>query len=319
MSEWVDFAAIKRSVEIVQVLRRYRVRLKAVGKNHLRGSCPLPTHGSPHSRESFQVDATKNVWSCHSASCCQARQGKVGGNVLDLVACMESCSIREAALRLKGWTDPVETSGRQKELASKEIRAVEEDLPPLALLPFRLRLEWHPYLEQRGIERQTAAAFGVGYYAGRGWMQGRVAFPIQDEQGQLVGYAGRSVDGRDPRYLFPPGFRKSQVVFNLYRAAATQAGWAIVVEGFFDCLKVHQAGYDNVVALMGVSASPRQSELLRSRFGELLLMLDGDEAGRQASAALARKWPGARIVAIPRTRQPDQLSSREIEEILRVP
>jgi len=70
MSEWVDFAAIKRNVEIAQVLRRYRVlRLRAEGKNHLRGGCPLPTHGSRCSRESFQVDTAKNVWSCHSASC----------------------------------------------------------------------------------------------------------------------------------------------------------------------------------------------------------------------------------------------------------
>ena len=315
MSEWVDFAAIKRNVEIAQVLRRYRVRLKRVGKNQWRGSCPLPTHVSRYSRESFQVDTAKNAWSCHSASCCQARRGKIGGNVLDLVACLESCSIREAALRLKDWGDSV---GRKKELASKEMRVVEEDLPRLTPLPFSLRLWWHPYLEQRGIERLTAALFGVGYYAGSGLMQGRVAFPIQDEHGQLVGYAGRSVDGREPRYLFPPGFRKSQVVFNLHRAVETRAGWAIVVEGFFDCLKVHQAGYHNVVALMGVSGSASQSELLRSYFAELVLMLDGDEAGRQGSAVLAKRWQAARITAVPWGRQPDQLSSREIQDILRV-
>jgi hypothetical protein len=74
------------------------------------------------------------------------------------------------------------------------------------------------------------------------------------------------MDSREPRYLFPPGFRKSQVVFNLHRAvksAARQGGVAIVVEGFFDCLKVHQAGYGNVVALMGASGSDRQAELGR--------------------------------------------------------
>lgn len=315
MSEWVDFAVIKRNVEVAQVLRRYRVRLKPVGKNQWRGNCPLPTHSSRYSRESFQVDTAKNVWSCHSASCCQARQGKVGGNVLDLVAYLESCSIREAALRLKVWGT---SAGQTKELVSKEMRGVEEHLPPLAPLPFSLRLWWHPYLEERGIERQTAAWFGVGYYAGSGLMRGRVAFPIQDEHGQLVGYAGRRVDSREPRYLFPSGFRKSQVVFNLHRAVATQAGWAIVVEGFFDCLKVHQAGYVNVVALMGVSASPRQWQLLRSHFGELVLMLDGDEAGRRASVVLAKRWPVARINAVPWGRQPDQLSTCEIQEILRV-
>ena len=68
------------------------------------------------------------------------------------------------------------------------------------------------------------------------------------------------MDGREPRYLFPPGFRKSQVVFDFHRAVeavARRGGVAIVVEGFFDCLKVHQAGYGNVVALMGASLSVR--------------------------------------------------------------
>ena len=103
-SQWVDFTAIKESVDIEQVLEHYRVRLKRVRKDYLRGLCPLPTHGSKQSRESFGVDTGRKVWACHSTSCCQARQGKVGGNILDLVACMEACSIREAALRLRAWS-----------------------------------------------------------------------------------------------------------------------------------------------------------------------------------------------------------------------
>src|SRR5215467_7846463 len=61
----------------------------------------VPTHGSERSRESFSVHTAKNVWACHSASCREARQGCVGGNVLDLVALLERCSIREAALHLQ--------------------------------------------------------------------------------------------------------------------------------------------------------------------------------------------------------------------------
>jgi DNA primase len=146
-----------------------------------------------------------------------------------------------------------------------------------------------------------------------------MVFPIHDEGGELVAYAGRTMDGREPRYLFPPGFRKSQVVFNLHRAvesAARQGGVGIVVEGFFDCLKVHQAGYGNVVALMGASISDRQSELLDT-FRELVVMLDGDEAGRRASRVLAARWPAASMAWVPAGWQPDQLSSEEIERILR--
>jgi DNA primase len=187
-------------------------------------------------------------------------------------------------------------------------------------LSFTLRLQWHPYLEQRGIRRQTASWFGAGYYGGSGFLRGRMVFPIHDERGELVAYAGRAMDDREPRYLFPPGFRKSQVVFNLHRAvesAAGQGGVAIVVEGFFDGLKVHQAGYGNVVALLGASLSERQSKLLDTYFRELVVMLDGDETGRRASRALAARWPDAYMAWVPAGWQPDQLSHDQIQEVLR--
>ena len=89
MSQWVDFRALKQGLSIEQVLALYRIALERVGHNQLRGHCPLPTHRSEQSRESFSVDTAKNVWACHSASCCEARQRRVGGNVLDLVALLE--------------------------------------------------------------------------------------------------------------------------------------------------------------------------------------------------------------------------------------
>ena len=89
------------------------------------------------------------------------------------------------------------------------------------------------------------------------------------------------------------------------------------MEGFFDCLKVHQAGYGNVVALMGASVSDRQAELLDTHFRELVVMLDGDAAGRRASRVLAARWPAAHMAWVPAGWQPDQLSSEEIEGILR--
>jgi DNA primase len=140
-------------------------------------------------------------------------------------------------------------------------------------------------------------------------------FPIHNSGGQLVAYAGRAIDDSEPRYLFPPGFRKSQVIFNFHHAAAESARRVIVVEGFFDCLRVHQFGYRNVVALMGVSLSEVQEKLLLDRFQELMLMLDGDEAGQRASQQLAARLRGKvllSMVGVPSGRQPDQLSSAEI-------
>ena len=146
----------------------------------------------------------------------------------------------------------------------------------------------HPYLTQRGISPATAQLFGVGMYHGTGFLAGRCVIPIRDEKSQLVAYAGRAVNGEEPKYRFPAGFRKSQVLFNLDRAMQTGGRNVIVVEGFFDALKVHQAGHPAVVALMGSSFSQRQSELLLSHFASVTLMLDGDEPGRRAAEVIAQ-------------------------------
>jgi hypothetical protein len=76
-----------------------------VNANTLRGKCPLPTHGSEKSKESFTATLTKGVggaWACQSQSCITKR-GRVGGNVLDFVAAMESCSVRDAAIKLQTY------------------------------------------------------------------------------------------------------------------------------------------------------------------------------------------------------------------------
>jgi DNA primase len=208
-NRWVDFRELKSGIGIEQVLASYDVELQRVGHNQLRGRCPLPTHRSEQSRKSFSVDTAKNVWACHSNSCCEVRQGRVGGNVLDLFALLEGCTIHDAALRLQGRGVGRRAGSNigEQALASKGSSAITgPDAPPP--LRFSLRPRWHPYLADRSVHPSTAASFGIGYYAGSGFLRHRIVFPIHDSEGQLVAYAGRSIDDSEPRYLFPPGFRK---------------------------------------------------------------------------------------------------------------
>jgi DNA primase len=176
----------------------------------------------------------------------------------------------------------------------------------------------HPYLAKRGISPATARLFGVGMYDGNGFLAGRCVIPLRDERSQLVAYAGRAVNGEEPKYRFPVGFKKSQVLFNLHRATQSGGDHVILVEGFFDALKVHQAGHA-VVALMGASFSQRQSELLLSHFARVTLMLDGDETGRRAAemiAQLLKPTVSVHKVELPQGVQPDQLSSPQINALL---
>ena len=138
--------------------------------------------------------------------------------------------------------------------------------------------------------------------------------PIHDEHGFLVAYAGRSIDGTEPEYRFPARFRKSIVLFNLHRAVGSGDS-VIVVEGFFDAVNVHQAGLPCVVALMGCSLSCRQEELLQQHFREVVLLLDGDNAGRRAGEGIAQRLVSkvsTRLVELPSGIQPDMLSADQI-------
>lgn len=312
---WVDFKQLKADVAIEEVLAHYGVQLRRIGATERRGRCPLPTHTSWRSRDSFAVNIARNVWSCRSLSCMEARGGRAGGNILDFVALMESCSIRDAALRLQQW------SGAAPERfilprVSRPDPAVTSENPPL-----RFSLQYidarHSYLVSRGVMLQTIRTFGLGLYTGKGLLRGRVVIPIHNASGELIAYAGRAIDGQEPKYRFPAGFRKSRVLFNLHRAIATNTSTVIVVEGFFDTIAVHQAGYPAVVALMGSTLSACQADLLVSHAEQALLMLDGDAAGQQGTDAILRLL-ASRIpvvaIALQHGQQPDQLTAAEIHD-----
>jgi DNA primase len=315
-AEWVDFKSVKAKVSMETVLSHYDVRLRRVGVDEFRGKCPLPAHSSARSNDSFSVSFTRNAWSCQSASCIAARSGRVGGNVFHFVAEMERCSIREAALRLdRSLTEnllPLVTPGNRE-----PVPYASENRP----LSFTLRNidHQHSYVISRGLSAQTARYFGVGYYDGNGLLRGRIVIPIHNEYGELVAYSGRAIDEAEPKYRLPAGFRKSHVLFNLHRAIQSRDRTLILVEGFFDTFKTHQAGHRNVAALMGSKLSDRQAGLIGTYFDQVILMLDADEAGKAATAAAGTALSAnlsVQIVELASGTQPDQLASQEINQLL---
>jgi DNA primase len=335
MSAWVDFNAVKKAVSLEMVIHHYGIELRKVGAGTLRGKCPLPMHGEDHkNRASFTATLTKGVggvWACQSTSCIKARDGKKGGNALDLVATMEGCSIRDAAVKLAEWfrvqSGPAPERGPASntksempaELVSKEKKEGREE----GNKPLTFTLQGidhaHPYVVGRGITTETAKRFGVGVFGGKGTMQGRCVIQIHNGKGELLAYAGRAIDESEPKYKFPAGFQKSAELYNLHRAVDLNkvggTGTVVVVEGFFGCIKVHEAEYP-CVALMGSSLGEKQGNDLAEYFTSVVLMFDGDEAGRQATdeciVKLARRGLWVKAVFLGEGKQPDMLSSEEI-------
>jgi DNA primase len=336
--DWVSFEEIKKTVPLAKAIEHYGIPLRRVNANSLRGKCPLPMHGSEKSKESFTATLNRGVggaWACQSQSCAKVR-GRVGGNVLDFVAAMEQCSVRDAAIKLQIWF-LVPAAGGGPVLVSKEPHAeVSAGKEPEAKhvsenrngveesesnkpLSFSLQNvdHFHPYLTERGVTEETAKTFGIGFFPGKGSMHDRIVIPIHNPKGELVAFAGRSIDGSEPRYNFPAGFHKSLELFNLHRVRGEVS--VVLVEGFFDCIKVTQAGYP-CVALMGSTMSKAQEELLREHFGQVVVMLDGDEAGRGASVEIADRLKcvvyQVQVVELPDSVQPDQLSDGELQRCL---
>ena len=338
-TNYVDFRTVKQTVSILQILDHYGLtsRLKrSQNGESLTGACPLHNGTNP---TQFRVSVKKNCWNCFG-DC------KSGGNILDFVSRREECTIREAAILISEWfglsnaeageqrsSNP--SSPREDDSAGKNSRpgkrtAASLDVgeganKPLGFELTKLDAE-HPYLKERGLTADTIARFGLGF-CGSGSMSGRVVIPIHNVKGKIVAYAGRSPgepEGDSPKYKLPAGFKKSAELFNLHRAIEESDDQPLViVEGFFDCMKLAQHGYNRTVALMGSTLSPNQEELVRQNTTSetrILLMLDEDEAGRAARAEIVQRLAVGRFVKIARlpedASQPEGLSAEELFQLI---
>jgi len=118
--------------------------------------------------------------------------------------------------------------------------------------------------------------------------RGRAMFPIRDPQGRCIAFGGRVLPGSDDpaKYINSPEtplFSKSSMLYGLdtAREAMAASRRAIVVEGYTDCLAARQAGIGDVVAVLGTALGERHAKLIRRYADRIVLLLDGDDAGRR--------------------------------------
>jgi DNA primase len=335
-SPFVDFKAVKAAITMEQVLERYGILDKFKrGTDSLNGPCPIHRGSNP---TQFRVSISKNIWNCFS-------ECKHGGNVLDFIAEMEDASIHAAALKAIEWfkldlesvsadrdgAGEVGETAPATKPAARSATGTATSPPPVEKgapnTPLKFRLDKldrkHPYLIERGLTEETIIDFGIGYCS-KGMMEGRVVIPIHNAKGEVMAYTGR-FPGEPPdedteKYKLPPGFRKMQELFNIDRASKEPADEPlIIVEGFFGCMKIHQAGHRKVVALMGSTMSLTQEELIRQH-SQVILMLDEDDAGRAGREDMAVRLAKFVFVKIhvfaEEGQQPDKLSVEDMQQLL---
>jgi len=317
MAEAGSFAErVKQQADIVRVVGEY-VRLKKAGKD-FSGLCPFHQEKTP----SFTVSPLKQIFYCFGC-------GK-GGDVFNFVMEMEKCEFPEA-LRIVaekcGISIPHPKERSAEERKENQQRAVLVEMHREAQTFFVKQLEGtlegkaaRAYLEDRGMDKNALARFGIGYAPSGGDLllrhfkskynekllvdsglisrdQGgklfdrfrrRITFPISNESGKVVAFGCRSLGDDQPKYLNSPEtpiYSKSNVLYHLDRAkeGIRREDFAILVEGYMDAIAVARAGISNVVASCGTSLAEPQIKLLGRFTRRVIVNYDPDAAGQSAT------------------------------------
>lgn len=147
------------------------------------------------------------------------------------------------------------------------------------------------YLLAKGYPIEAITESGLVRRSRRGdlyidFLRNRIIFPIHDLSGRIIGFGGRLISGEGPKYLNSAEnrvFSKRFHLFGLYhgREAIRSASEVILVEGYMDCLALHQYGIANVVATLGTAFTREQAKLIKRFTETVLVMYDGDEAGQR--------------------------------------
>ena len=170
------------------------------------------------------------------------------------------------------------------------------------------------------IERETPRAGSEPWYDR---FRDRIMFPIRNPRGHMLGFGGRVLEGGEPKYLNSPEtalFHKGQELYGLHeiRLARTSLKRLVIVEGYMDVVRLHQAGIACAVATLGTATTPEHLKRAFRLVSEVVFAFDGDRAGRAAAwRALQNALPEARdgremrFLFLPDGEDPDSLVGHE--------
>ncbi|MGB8519660.1 MAG: DNA primase, partial [Candidatus Tumulicola sp.] len=188
-------------------------------------------------------------------------------------------------------------------------------------------------LERAGVGLSVAASAGLlkpgqrGYYD---FYRDRLMVPTYSTTGEVIAFGGRALGDGEPKYLnttTTPVYVKGRHLYalNVARRAAQADRTLIVVEGYLDCIALHQAGFKNTVAALGTAFTPEQATELRKYADYVFLCFDGDAAGSAAatkavdiaSKSIEHAGSAVRIVMLPPGDDPDGFVRRSGAEAFR--
>ena len=335
-----DVERVRDHADIVQIIGEH-VNLRRVGADW-RGPCPF--HQGTH--RNFSVSPKKRMYYCfvcHAGgdvfNFLQKRLGLDWPSAVRTVAEKSGIEIREVETRREG-PDPREPVWEINAAAAEYFQRMlwEDDLGALA----------REYVAKRHVSREAADKFGLGFAPReigllRGYLntlgyddakllsagllvqreeaeeprprfRGRLMFPIYDASGRLSGFGGRLIGPGEPKYLNSADsvtFTKGRLLYGLNwaRHAIRRDERLLLVEGYFDVVRLVLAGIESVVAPLGTALTEDQASMISRQTKNVFLLYDSDTAGQKATFRagdlLLAQGVSVRVVTLPDGEDPD--------------
>lgn len=331
---------VREAADIVAIIGEY-VPLKKTGSDY-RGPCPF----HQGTRRNFSVVPAKRLYHCFVCGesgdvfkFLTKRLGVEWPEAVRMVGEKAGVDVPETRVRREG-PDPREPMWELQATAASYFQKV--------LWDEAIAAQAREYLAERDITRAIADDFGLGFAPReiglmRGYMnslgfddarllegglmskldqdseprprfRGRLMFPILDQMGRNVGFGGRILGPGEPKYLNSsesPIFGKGKILYGLSRSRnqIRRNDRALVVEGYFDAMRLISSGIEEVVAPMGTAMTEAQAGLLKKYSRNVFLLYDSDAAGLKATFRagdeLLSQGFSVRVVTLPPGDDPD--------------
>jgi DNA primase len=342
---------VREHADIVSIVGEL-VKLKRVG-NSFRGPCPFHQGKDPN----FAVSPKGGYvcFVCHEKgdvfTFVQKRLGLDFVDAVKYVGGKSGIEVKDVARDRAAGPDPRERFW--------EINSAAADYFTKILWSEELGAPAREYLAKRQMERDVAERFGLGFAprdpallrahlntlgfdearqteAGllvvknegeepRPRFRNRLMFPIYDPQGRVIAFGGRVIGTGEPKYLNSaesPTFQKGSTLYGLNWAknSIRKDERVLLVEGYFDCVRLLAAGIESTVAPLGTALTEQQAELLRKYTTTVFLLYDSDRAGLtatfRAGDVLLRQGLKVHVVTLPEGEDPDTFVMRQGREKL---
>jgi DNA primase len=328
---------VRDEADIISIVGEF-VKLKRVGNSH-RGPCPFHHGKNPN----FSVtDRGYNCFKCGESgdvfSFVQKHLGLDFVEAVKWVGARSGVEVREVSRRSED-TDPREPLW--------EVNGTAADFFRTQLWESAEGKRARDYLASRGIDKEAADRFSLGYaprdasmreslatlgfdearLLGAGLListedrpevrprfRGRLMFPIYDTKNHVVGFGGRVIGEGEPKYLNSSEsevFSKRNLLYGLNWAkqAIRKADRLVIVEGYFDVIRLMLAGINEAVAPLGTALTEEQGALIRKYTQNVFLLYDSDQAGLKATFRAGDKLLphglSVRVITLPDGEDPD--------------